>query len=167
MAVLGSAVFTLVGTLASLTTGEGMKNLVGTRRMRLPERFLICVAGVFALLWLSEIVPDLIAGRPSTSASAWNVPTNPVHVLDLALFHPAVCASGVLVLRRRPTGYATVPAALVFLVLTCLPILVTPFVAQAHGQAPGRMIIAPIGLVAVATLLILWRVLRTIRTSEA
>jgi hypothetical protein len=167
VAVLGSAVFALGGTLASLITGVGMTNLVGARRMRLPGWFLMCAAGVFALLWLSEIVPDLVAGRPSTSASAWNVPTNPVHVLDLALFLPAVCVSGVFLLQRRRIGYASAPAALVFLALTCLPILVTPFVAQAHGQTPVWMIIAPIGFVAVATLLILWLVLHTIRTSVA
>jgi hypothetical protein len=57
--------------------------------------------GTFTLLWLSQIVPDLLAHRPSTSASQWNVPTNPVHVLDLAFFLPAAAASGVLLLRRH------------------------------------------------------------------
>ena len=49
-------------------------------RIPRPAWFLIVVGMLFGLLRLSEIVPDLLAGAPSRSASAWNVPTNPVHV---------------------------------------------------------------------------------------
>jgi hypothetical protein len=62
--------------------------------MRLSGRYLIAVAGLFASLWLGEIVPDLVAGGASRSASTWQVSTNPVHVLDLAFFLPAVAISG-------------------------------------------------------------------------
>jgi hypothetical protein len=118
-------------------------------------------------LWLSEIVPDLLAGRPSTSAAIYDVPTNPVHVLDLALFVPAVCASGLLLLRRHRIGYASAPGSLIFLGLTCLPILVIPFVAQARGDAPGWVIVVPIGIVATATLVVIWRLLHAMRPAPA
>ncbi|MCU1633359.1 MAG: hypothetical protein JWM61_2011 [Micrococcaceae bacterium] len=108
-------------------------------------------------------MPDLLAGGPSTSAATYNVPTNPVHVLDLAFFLPAVCASGVLLLRRHRIGYASGPGSLIFLGLTCLPILVIPFIAQAHGDTPGWAILAPIGIVAAATLILLLRLLRALR----
>lgn len=39
---------------------------------------------------------------------------NPVHVLDLAFFLPAICVSGVLLLRRHWFGYATAAAQLIF-----------------------------------------------------
>lgn len=132
--------------------------------VRLPAWFLITLAVVFALLWLSEIVPDLLAGRPSTSATTWVVPTNPVHVLDLALFLPAVCASGVLLLRRHRTGYITAPGSLISLALTSLPILVTPIIAQARCDAPGWVVVAPMSILAASTLMALWRLLHTIKT---
>ena len=135
--------------------------------MRLPAWFLIAVAGLFALLWLSEIVPDLLAGRPSTSAATYDVPTNPVHVLDLALFIPAVFASGLLLLRRHRIGYASAPGSLIFLGLTSLPILVIPFVAQARGDEPGWVIMAPMSIVAAATLIVLWRLLHSMRSGPA
>jgi hypothetical protein len=56
------------------------------------------VAALFLLLWLSEILPDLLAGAPSRSAGDRNVPTNPVHVLDLAFFLPAVITTGPMLL---------------------------------------------------------------------
>jgi hypothetical protein len=137
------------------------------RPVRVPGWFLMVVAVLFALLWLSEIVPDLLAGRPSTSATEWNVPTNPVHVLDLAFFLPAACLSGVLLLRRHWLGYGTAAGQLVWLELTCLPILVTPFVANLRGEEPGWLVIAPIGIMALATLTVLWRVLHTARAHPA
>lgn len=103
-----------------------------------------------------------MAGGPSRSATAWDVPTNPVHVLDLALFLPAVVTSGVLLLRRHPFGYATVVGQLVWIALTSLPILVTPFVAASRGHEPGWAVMVPIGLVLVATLGVLSRTLRAV-----
>lgn len=161
VAVLGASVFAMAGTLASSATAVSSAPLTGSG-FRLPGWFLIVAASLFALLWLTAIVPDLIAGRPSSGASAWNVPTDPVYVLDLALFLPAVFASGVLLLRRHRIGYMTAPAALLFLGLTSLPILVTPFVAQARGETPVWLVMVPIGAVAVATLAVLWRLLHTL-----
>jgi hypothetical protein len=163
VAVLGASVFAMAGTLAASTAPMNSASLTRSG-FRLPGWFLIVAASLFALLWLSAVVPDLIAGRPSSSASVWDVPTDPVHVLDLALFLPAVCAIGVLLLRRHRLGWITAPAALLFFGLTSLPILVTPFIAQARGDTPVWLVMAPIGAVAVASLAVLWRLLRTMRT---
>lgn len=45
--------------------------------------------------------------------------------------------------------------------LTCLPILVTPFVSDARGHSPEWSILGPIGVIASATLVVLWRLLRS------
>jgi hypothetical protein len=157
--VLGLSLFALIGGLTALDP-SALKARFAGRPVRLPGWFLIVVAVLFALLWLSEIVPDLLAGRPSTSATAWDVPTNPVHVLDLAFFLPAACLSGVLLLRHHWLGYGTAVGQLVWLELTCLPILVAPFIANLRGDNPGWSVMAPIGIMALATLTVLWRVLR-------
>lgn len=159
VAVLGLSVFALVGGLSTLPA-EAVRTRFAARAMPVAAWFLIAVGGLFALLWLSEIVPDLLAGGPSRSAAAWDVPTNPVHVLDLALFLPAVVATGVLLLRRHPFGYATVVGQLVWLALTSLPILVTPFVAASRGHEPGWAVMVPIGVVLVAVLGVLGATLR-------
>lgn len=105
-------------------------------------------------------MPDLLAGDASRSASDWNIPTNPVHVLDLALFLPAVVTSGVMLLRGHPAGYITAPGQLVFLALTCLPILVTPVIANARGHEAGWAVMLPIGIVLAGTVAVLWWTLR-------
>lgn len=159
VAVLGMSIFSLAGGLSALDTGA-VKAHFSHRPMTLPGWFLMVVATAFALLWLSEIVPDLIAGDPSSSGSDWKIPTNPVHVLDLAFFLPATFVSGLLLLRRHPLGYATAVGQLVWLALTCLPILLTPFVADARGHEPGWAVMIPIGIMLFASLAVLVQLLR-------
>jgi hypothetical protein len=159
VAVLGLALFTLIGALSVLDISV-VKTWFAGRTTRLSGWYLIAVAVLFASLWLGEIVPDLLAGDASRSASAWQVPTNPVHVLDLAFFLPAVAISGVLLLRRQPLGYATAAGQFVFLALTCLPILLTPLVTTARGQTGDWAVVLPIGMLLTATGAVLWITLR-------
>lgn len=159
VAVLGLSIYALVGGLATLDVPT-VKAWFAGRALPLTAWTLMVLAALFALLWLSEIVPGLLAGRGSTSAGDYRVPTNPVHVLDLAIFLPAVFASGVLLLRKDPLGYATAPSQLVFLALTCMPIMITPLVADARGHDAGWAVVPPIGLLLVGTVAVLWRTLR-------
>jgi len=115
------------------------------------------------VLWLRQIVPDLLAQRPSRSASQMNLPTNPVHVLDLAFYLPAAAASGVLLLRRHRWGYTTAAAQLTFVALTCLPIMVTTLVAAGPHHEPGWAVIGPVGVVLLGALGALWSLLGATR----
>lgn len=160
VAVLGLTLFALIGGLATADS-ETMKSHFVGRSTRWPGWFLIAIAALFAMLWLSEIVPDLVAGRPSRSASDWRVPSNPVHVLDLAFFLPAAATSGVLLLRRHPFGYTTAAGQLTWVALTSLPILVTPLVADARGHQPAYAVTGPIGVILFASVAALhWLLVR-------
>jgi hypothetical protein len=166
VAVLGLSLFALIGGLSTLGATAVQSRFAG-RATPVPAWFLIVVGALFVLLWLGEIVPDLLAGDPSRSASDWNIPTNPVHVLDLAFFLPALVASGVLLLRRHPVGYATAAGQLTWIALTCLPILVTPLVANARGHEPGWAVMPPISTLCILTLAVLVLLLRQVRASPA
>lgn len=159
VAVLGLSTYALGGALVSADL-VAVKRWFAGRALPLASWTLVTLAVLFLLLWLREIVPDLLAGRPSTSAAKWRVPTDPVHVLDLAFFLPAVLATGLLLRRRNPLGYATAPGQMVFLILTCLPICVTPIVAGARAHEASWAVLAPISVVLVVTSLVLWRTLR-------
>lgn len=89
-------------------------------------------------------------------------PTNPVHVLDLAFFLPAAFTMGFLLLRHRALAYAVSPALLLFLALTGVPILATPFVANARGDAVSWGVTVPIIIITMASLSILARLLLTV-----
>jgi hypothetical protein len=158
IAVLGLSFYALVGALTTMDAALAARWFGG--RPTSVTSWTLWVAGTaFSLLWLSEILPDLAAGRASTSGAALNLPTNPVHVLDLALFLPAVLVSGTLLRRRRPLGHASAPGVLVFLALTSVPIEISPLVALAHGRTPAWGAAAPIGIVLAWTAFVLYRTL--------
>jgi len=154
VAVLGLCIYALIGGFAAID------------RDAVAAWFLIVVAMLFSLLWLSEDVPALLAGDTPQSVIDMAFPTNPVHVLDLAFFLPAVVVTGVLLLKHRPFAYAAAPALVVFLILTGVPILFTPFVQAAHGEAAGWGVMVPIGALTVALLGVLTWLLSTVRADE-
>jgi len=155
--VLGLSVFTLASGFRLLVTGQIRPNVP---RSVFAAVVMITVAALFSLLWLYEISGDLMAGGGSTSAAAWHVPTNPVHVLDLAVALPTVFITGVAVLQRRVLGLLATPAMLAFLVVMSIPIVLTP-VASALRSHPAEWGAAPpvlaIGVLCAAAL---WHVVR-------
>jgi hypothetical protein len=86
--------------------------------------------------------------------------------LDLALFLPAVLTSGVMLLRHGAFGYLTAPGLLVFLALTCLPVLVTPIVAVVRGHEPSWDAVGPLGVVLLLALAVLTHGLQGHTTGE-
>jgi hypothetical protein len=164
VAVLGLAMFALIGSIA---TAMPLAASSGQAPSRLAGGVLVVTSFLFALLWLSEAVQDLLAGARSVSAEQWNVPTNPVHVLDLAFFLPAAFASGVLIIRRHRLGQTAAIGALTFLGLTTLPILVTPIVNHFRGDTAGWWIMVPVGALAVVVWATLLRQARSVGAPAA
>jgi hypothetical protein len=161
--VLGLTIYTLIGGFAALSPIAVLAR-VQRPSMRLVGWFMIAVATMFALVWLAQIVPAQIAGTMPAAATDIGTPTNPVHVLDLAIFLPGVGIAGVLLLRRQALGYVLGPPLLVFLALTAAPILITPLVAQTRGDAVSWTVVTPIGVIAAAAIWALTRLLRAIRS---
>ena len=155
--VLGLSVLTLASGFRLLVTGQVH---VDVPRSVFAAVVMIAVAALFSLLWLVEVSGDLVAGDGSTSAAAWQVPTNPVHVLDLAVALPVVFITGVAVLQRRLLGLLATPAVLAFLIVMSIPIVLTP-AASALRSHPAEWGVAPpvlaIGVLCAAAL---WNVVR-------
>jgi len=96
-----------------------------------------------------------------------DLPTNPVHILDLAFFLPAAIATGLMLLRCQPFAYTAAPAMIVFLILTGVPILITPLVQIVRGLAPDWRVSGPIGILTLALLGLLAWLISTIRAERA
>lgn len=162
VAVLGMATFSLIGG-ASALVATGVANALGNRKERVTAVFLLVMTALFAALWLSDIVPALVDDATPESVLDAGLPTNPVHVLDLAFFLPAVAFVGWQLLQRHPLGYAAAPAMLVFLALTGLPILATVFVADHYGHEAAWQLLAPIGVITVVSAVLTWVMVHDLR----
>ena len=79
---------------------------------RWPAVLLIGLAAVFGVLWLSVELPAALRGRPPDELIDVGLPTNVVHVLDLAVFLPAMAFAGLQLRARRPVGDVLAPVLL-------------------------------------------------------
>jgi len=166
VAVLGLCIYALIGGVTAVDHRLVMTHYTSRRAVTVIAWSLIVIAALFGLLWLSEDIPALLAGVRPQSLIDIGLPTNPVHILDLAFFLPAAIATGVLLLKRVPLAFTLAPALIVFLILTGLPILITPIVQASSGAAAGWGVVFPIGALTVVLLGVLAWVLSTIRPGK-
>ena len=135
IAILGLATWSLV--LAAL--GLDAATIDRASGFRLPRRatggFLIVVAALFALLWLSQIAGAITSDHLPTAVSDLNLPTSPVFSLDLAFAVPLITLAGVWLIRRDRRGPASAVAGLAFLSLLGLSVLAIFVFEAAAGIA--------------------------------
>jgi hypothetical protein len=117
-AVLGLSFFSLA-SLGGVLQGNTVPSWFVAERVpvRLAGVTQVAFGALFALIWLSEIVPALLRGAPPPSVVEAGLLTNPVHVLDLSLLLPGLLLSGISLLRRRPLGLLLSPLMLWFAAL--------------------------------------------------
>lgn len=166
VAVFGMSLYALIGGVAAADHRAVMSAFTSRRATLVTAWVLIITALLFGLLWLSEDVPALLSGARPQSLIDMALPTNPVHILDLAFFLPAVIATGVLLIKQRPLAYTLAPTFIVFLILTGIPILLTPLVQTVRGEAAAWDVVAPIGALTGVLLVLLAWLLSTIRSQE-
>lgn len=121
--VLGLSVFALVGGIASLDPASVRAALSDRAPLRATGTLLVVLGLLFAALWLAEIVPAILAGEAPPSAVTAGLVTNPVHLLDLALFLPAMVLTGVWLRRDRAVGAVLVVPILTFGVVMGVAVL--------------------------------------------
>jgi hypothetical protein len=163
VAVLGLSLYALIGGVTAIDHTAVESSFTSRGAITGIAWFLIVTAVLFGLLWLSEDVPALLSGSRPASVVDMALPTNPVHILDLGFFLPAVITTGVMLLKKKPLAYSVAPAFIVFLVLTGIPILLTPVVQAARGETAAWGVVVPIGALTLILLGLLAWLLSTVR----
>jgi hypothetical protein len=155
IAILGSATWSLVLAVCRLDDATVDR----ASMFRLPRRttggFLILVAVLFALLWLSQIAGAITSGQLPTSVSDLNLPTSAVYVLDLAFALPLIALAAGWLIRRDRRGPASAVASLGFLIILGLSVLAIFAVDAAAGITVEVPPIAIFGVVIVTAALLL------------
>lgn len=166
VAVFSMSLFSLMGGITALEHKSVKASFKSRRAILVVAWFLIITAVLFGFLWLSEDIPALISNNRPQSLVDMALPTNPVHILDLGFFLPAVIATGVLLIKEKPLAYTLAPSFMVFLILTGLPILMTPVVQAVRGETAAWGVVLPIGILTLIGLALLVWLLSTLRPQE-
>ncbi|MCO7125852.1 hypothetical protein NIE88_08715 [Sporolactobacillus shoreicorticis] len=85
--------------------------------------FLIVIASVFALLWLSDSLPEIVTNKTPESITEAGLLSNPVHVLDFSFYLPFMVLSGVFLMKKRSIGYILAPPMILFAGMTAMNII--------------------------------------------
>jgi len=122
--------------------------------------YFIIIAVLFYLLWLTEIAPAIARGVVPKSVSDAGLFTNGVHVIDLAIFLPGTFITGVLLLKRKPTGYLLTPVLLTFFILMDVTIGALVLVMKSRGietNSALTIVMAVLALMSIALLTLFFR----------
>lgn len=126
---------------------------INTNSVRLTSGYFLTIACMFAFLWMSQIVPAVILHTVPAELIDTGLITNPVHVLDLAIFLPSLFITSVLLLAKNPLGILFAPVLLVFCVLMSLAIACLIYAMSAAGSGAGYTV-TMMGLLTVTGILL-------------
>lgn len=166
VAILGLSAYALIGALTTLDPARVKSAYAERVPTRSASAILLTIAGAFSLLWLAEIIPAMFSGTPPETLAEVGLPTNPVQVLDLALFLPAAALAGVLLARHRPFGYVLAPSMLVAMVLLSIGIVSLTLVVGSRGLGAAPGVAVAIALLTVVELVAAVALLRRIGNDE-
>ena len=160
VAVLGlstyAVAFTAPGLIARDTSfPDGGRRTLGAWTM-------IGTGTLFALLWLSELVPALLTGEVPASLAEAGLWVNPIHVIDLAVVLPGFILAGVAALQGRLHGLFWLAPWLAFSVLMGASIVAAMLLIAAAGYPGTLPPTVMVSIVVAASAVALWLYLRAI-----
>lgn len=123
VALLGCSLYALIGGVATADMAGIKASFKEKTPIKAISAYLAVLAVLFYFLWLSEIIPALIAGQIPQSIKDNGTPTNAIHVLDMAWILPAFGIAAISLWRKQALGYTLAGALLSYCVLLILAIL--------------------------------------------
>lgn len=119
--------------------------------------YFLLISCLFYLLWLSEIIPAIIKHTNPEGLNDTGLPTNPVHVIDLAVILPGFFIVAIMLFRKNPRGLLLVPPVLLFFILMDITIGGLVVVMDLKGLETNYLITIVMSVLALlSTLLLVW-----------
>jgi hypothetical protein len=154
VAILGLSFYALIVSVIHVHLDDMQAYFSANTKARVVSVFLLVLGILFYLLWLREEIPALLTGKIPQSVIQANLPTNPVHVLDLGLYLPAMIITGLLLWRGKLIGYLLAGPLLVFSILTGSAILAIFLVMSSKGMQTNVAIEAFFVVIIVVSLVL-------------
>ena len=141
--ILGLSVYALIYYSMLMSTLGAAGWFDDKTPVKLIAGFLIIIAVLFYMIWLSEIIPALLNNTTPKSITESGLLTNPVHVLDISIVLPAICIIAIAIRQRKAIGFIFIPVVLVFCILMTLAIcgMIVYMYVKGFESNPGIAII--------------------------
>lgn len=152
---LGLAFYSILFFISSMKKSALKEYANAHAGKKLISIFFITIALFFYALWLMEILPAVESGTTPSSLADVGLTTNPVHVIDLAIFLPGVFITGIMLWRNKYTGLVLTPVILTFFVLMNITIGLINFFMFQTKLSDSMMLTWIMGALALISLLAL------------
>jgi len=122
--------------------------------------FFIVLSVVFYFVWLSDILPATFHGEVPAAVAETGLPTNPVHVIDLAIVLPLMFVVGIFMLRGNSLAISMATPLLTFTILMDITIAVLAWLLFRRGVSdsyPVTVIMGSHAALSLAATLILYK----------
>ncbi|MFZ4815559.1 MAG: hypothetical protein ACOYL5_13560 [Phototrophicaceae bacterium] len=157
VAALGCSLWALIGGMATTQWHTLKMRFAPNTPVKAISVLLLIQVALFYVTWLREDIPALLAGTIPATVLESGLPTNPVHVLDMAVMLPAIAFAAVALWRRQAQGYGVVPVVLtnaIFQTLNITGIMI--FSLRAGLPAATELISVFVALAAIDLALLVW-----------
>jgi hypothetical protein len=128
--------------------------------------FLIVIAVLFYLIWLSEIIPAIFVNAIPKSIVESGLLINPVHVLDIAICLPALIITGIALIKKKNIGFLLASTMMIFCIFMAIAIAAMVFEMKAKGLIANLSLTIVFGLIALISSIFLFQYLRKLRSPE-
>jgi hypothetical protein len=128
--------------------------------------FLAIIAVLFYFQWLSQDVPAIVSNATPLDITQIGIPTNPVHVLDLGFFLPAMIATAALLWKKNAMGYFFAGPLLIFSALTGAGIILANNLMRTNGIVVSYIPDVIVGIVVVASVMLSWLYLKNLTDTQ-
>lgn len=164
VAVLGVTSYTLMFAVDRLRPYNA--EFPGTPVRTFAGYTLATIGALFALLWLSEVVPATISGEVPQSVIDAGLWVNPIHVIDLAVVLPAFVITGYLAVRGDRSGLFFVGPWLVFSTLMGASIVAAMILMSVEGFDNVVPPMVMVSAVVIASSYAAWRYLQHVEDPD-
>lgn len=140
VAILGLSFYMLVFSLANLDFQKIKDSFKAGWAGRGLSNLLLTTGILFYLMWLSSVAAYLIKGTFPVDLNTAGLVTNPVHVLDMAIFLPSAIISAILLKKKSKYGYVFPFVILIAMVLLSINIIAINVVVEMRGLGSARVL---------------------------
>jgi hypothetical protein len=156
--LMGASFYSFILIILSFDTNALQNSFKPSTPVKFTGGFLVFNSIVIGLMWLSIVIPPLLDGT-IIPLQVEHYTTLIVQGLDLGILLPAGLISGVLLIRKKPSGYLLAPVFFVFLslLMTALSAKIIAMKILDYNVVPAIFIIPAFNVITIICCLIILR----------
>lgn len=147
VATLGLSFYLLVFSLTELDFQKIKEKFKAEWSGKGLSTLLLITGSLFYLMWLSSVAGFLKTGKLPSDLELAGLVTNPVHILDMAIFLPSAIISAILLRKKNKFGYVFPFIILIAMVLLSINIMAINVVVEMRGLGSARGLTYAFGVI--------------------